>query len=551
MIPQAQGASSGVHRSYVSSATQSVTIAVDGGAATAFNTTANSTNCVVTGPLSPLQCSFSISVYQGTHSFAIAEYDQTQTGTAPPFRGNLLASGAVSNITVGPSPAPVTITPQGVPSTLAITASPASGQVSGDAASGFSATAGSTMDPASFYLDVVAQDAAGAYIIGPGQPTFAVTATGTGPVNVTQSAVISTRFTVSNTSFGSAVLHVTATGGGSTVSTTVNATSTAYTTAFSGVAGGGGAAPVPGTPAQTKFPQVPSVSIAGDGSSKFGFNYNGAVKFNHDGSSVAFPVNGGSADVADIGADAAGNAFEIGYDGSATCNVYAMPSNSQATSFPCQFSTGVYATAATSGTTVYAFDTNACDIYQFDVTALTGGPLYQPQACGSGIEPAASRPIYVAANKYAGNANPELIYVSHLSCNVHAFDLVALTDVVIAAGGGCAGNATDGDKNTGSLAMSEPPTLGLDADGNIYVLDWTGACSNGLGCNAVVRFIDTAGNLKTLGQFSAGATTGFAAGGAIGTLPYYAEGYGRAVYDPSARTFYYGSANFQVQEVVI
>ncbi|MGC8486557.1 MAG: hypothetical protein ACP5O6_13140, partial [Candidatus Baltobacteraceae bacterium] len=199
-------ASTGRAPAYVSPATQSISVAVDGGTPTVQNLSPSSPNCSSAGTAYPLNCTVPVSAAAGVHSLTFITYDQ------PNAAGNQLSANSISvTFVAGQNPA-IPVTLAGVPASFqlasATTMSPSS--ISGSATAGYYFFMGATSK-----ILIVTLDADGNYIVGPGAPTIAASLTG-----VTAGSGIAIApagggnpnlFTLASTGAGSATLALSAT----------------------------------------------------------------------------------------------------------------------------------------------------------------------------------------------------------------------------------------------------------------------------------------------------------------------------------------------------
>jgi sugar lactone lactonase YvrE len=222
-------------RKYVSPATQSLTIGIDGGTPSAVNLTPSSPNCSVPAPLDELTCTASLDVAPGSHSFALVTYDSL--GGA----GNELSANSITASIVADEANALSVTLAGIPAALEAVRLPASTDLLGNETAGFSLLRGATQN-----FNATAIDADGNYIIGPGAPTITAAVTG-----VTNNAAIAVnaatngnpnQFALSSTGYGSATLVLTASpasaAAGSPLTISVPITSTTITSTLSGTSSG-------------------------------------------------------------------------------------------------------------------------------------------------------------------------------------------------------------------------------------------------------------------------------------------------------------------------
>jgi hypothetical protein len=205
-IPHPASASGSKRRpAYVSSSTESIAIAITQGTATVLQeavglTPATNPNCT-TG--SATTCAISIGLAAGAYTATFSTYDGPVVSHSA--SGNLLSQGQSIPITVVAGHAnTVTATLDGVPASITI--APSSGStITGTQSGGFNVPY--TAQP----LTIEAFDADGNLILGPGAPTFTVTATAT-KFAVTQPTQGSPNtITLAATGGGAGTLAVTAT----------------------------------------------------------------------------------------------------------------------------------------------------------------------------------------------------------------------------------------------------------------------------------------------------------------------------------------------------
>ncbi|MBV8490536.1 MAG: hypothetical protein JO199_08405 [Candidatus Eremiobacteraeota bacterium] len=162
---------------FVSPATQSVSVQVDAGAPTIFAISSSASYCTTLG--GALACTLVVPVSSsGVHTFTVYAYDR------PNGTGNKLASAVQFPYTIPPSATSVTIplTMDGIAAGLSI--APLSTPVWGNVASGFTIYG---KQPVQF--SVVATDADGNYIVGPGAPKISLLASAGAPVQIAQPSV--------------------------------------------------------------------------------------------------------------------------------------------------------------------------------------------------------------------------------------------------------------------------------------------------------------------------------------------------------------------------
>lgn len=266
--PKSSTASSAARQpQYVSPSTQSITVSVDGGPATAQNLTPGSPNCDVPAPLSPLTCTVNISAAPGTHTFTFVTYDGLN-GT-----GNVLSTNSVSQNIVANQSNTVNVTLDGVPKSFQVLPLPSLGAIQGTATSGFQFLGRET-----YTMEIDAVDADGNYILGPGAPALRVSVSnasvGSGVTVTAASNGNPNEFVVKSTGFGSATLAIAA---GSALTTNVPLVSAAVTTTIAGAAGTNGFADGSGTAANFYYPQGITYDSA-DGSLYVADTFNNEVR---------------------------------------------------------------------------------------------------------------------------------------------------------------------------------------------------------------------------------------------------------------------------------
>ncbi|GAC1304709.1 MAG: hypothetical protein NVSMB19_15720 [Vulcanimicrobiaceae bacterium] len=158
---QATAKAASLRPQYVSVSTQSIAIAVNGGAPTFANLTPTSANCqVVSGTLT---CTVNVPAPTGTDTFAVTTYDQQLNGSgAVPAAAQALSTATMS-ATIAPNIAnTVPITLDGIVAKVVLTLNP---------------TSTIARTAANIPLTVNAQDADGNTIVGPGNFSAPITIT--------------------------------------------------------------------------------------------------------------------------------------------------------------------------------------------------------------------------------------------------------------------------------------------------------------------------------------------------------------------------------------
>jgi len=171
---------------YVSPATQSIAITVDAG--TAQQQTANQNiatgapNCTTPTAISSLTCTVTLALAPGPHTFDFTTYDQPLT-SGDATQGNALSQNLGFPFTIQQGTTnQIPITLQGLPAGIAVL-SGAEQDVTGNQSTGFSLVGFYQADGVTPYartFTVVATDADGNYILGPGAPALTVTSSNPG-----------------------------------------------------------------------------------------------------------------------------------------------------------------------------------------------------------------------------------------------------------------------------------------------------------------------------------------------------------------------------------
>lgn len=174
---------------YISPATQSLGITIDPGtgnqSTAAMNIGPGDPNCNTPTPVSPLTCTVSVAVAPGAHTFDFRTYDQRLDGNGNP-QGNVLSANIGFPFTVVPGQNnTLSFVLQGLPAAISVVPQP-NQDVRGDQTGGFDLYGayranGTTLFPRTFF--VVATDADGNFIVGPGAPALAMTSSNTGAIS--------------------------------------------------------------------------------------------------------------------------------------------------------------------------------------------------------------------------------------------------------------------------------------------------------------------------------------------------------------------------------
>ncbi len=246
-------ASTGRVPAYVSPATQSISVAIDGGTPTVQNLSPSSPNCSSAGATYPLNCTVPVSATAGTHTLTFITYDQANAA------GNQLSANSISvSFVAGQNPA-IPVVLAGVPASFqanpvtAISSTPIVGSIT----AGYQFLMG-----ASAKMLINALDADGNYIVGPGAPTIAASVTGattgSGITIAPAGGGNPNLFTLASTGAGSATLALSATPAaslaGSALTATIRLSAAALVTTVAGKAGVRGLVDGTGTSAEFSSP---------------------------------------------------------------------------------------------------------------------------------------------------------------------------------------------------------------------------------------------------------------------------------------------------------
>src|SRR5579872_934830 len=200
-----------VKPAYLSAYTNSITVAVDGGAPVETDLTPSSPNCGASSA-NGYSCTVSILASTGSHTFAFVTYDQ------PGGKGHVLSTNMVTQTLSANSANVVDVTLSGVPATAQIEI--ASGTLIANATTtGFSSALGGTET-----ILVNALDADGEAIIGAGAPTITGTLTGSsgGAFSVASVNGAANTFTLTNpATAGSATLNMSVSGSSTPFATSI------------------------------------------------------------------------------------------------------------------------------------------------------------------------------------------------------------------------------------------------------------------------------------------------------------------------------------------
>jgi hypothetical protein len=214
-----------LRRAYISPATQSISVAIDSAPAVPQNLTPSSPGCVVSSPLATLTCTVAIPTLAGSHTFTFSTYDRLGA------IGNLLSTNTVTQTIVANVVNALKVTLDGVPAAIQITPVPGSTLVDASPTTGIQFF-GSSAPTA---ILIVAVDADGNYILGPGSPTYTASVSaataGSGIAIGAPPSNNPNEFSLQATNLGTARLTVATTGAASSASP-VTATMTVRSTSL-------------------------------------------------------------------------------------------------------------------------------------------------------------------------------------------------------------------------------------------------------------------------------------------------------------------------------
>lgn len=167
-----------VRPQYVSPATASIAIALDGGSVTAQNVGSADPGCASAN--GGITCTIAVAAKAGQHSLVVETLDRPNSGTSATFsglNGNVLSSATLP-LTVSATSATTVYSTSlnGVPASVLIAPAPGQSNVAGTQSTGFTFTTAS----GSAEFVVVALDADGNPIVGPGAPALAPLGTPSG-----------------------------------------------------------------------------------------------------------------------------------------------------------------------------------------------------------------------------------------------------------------------------------------------------------------------------------------------------------------------------------
>ena len=529
-VPPKQGSAAGRAPAYVSPSTQSLSIQVDSGTPVTANLTPSSPNCSVPAPLSPLQCTESVSVTPGAHTFTIKTFD----GLAG--AGNMLSVNSAPFTVLANQSNVVNLTLAGVPASLLVEPAGGDTQIVGSGSAGLQFTG-----EGSHNIVVLPEDADGNIILGPGAPALAATlssvSTGSGLAVATPAGSNPNEFSLSATGFGTASMTITATPAAAPAGSPLTATvSLLAAPQVTGLAGNGYSGYTDGTSSTATFTYPSAIAFDSANDELYVADYTGCgIRQVTLAGVVTTPYGSAPPTIHCASTDGTGNAALMGLPNGITYDAtngdfYVVDSN-----FGCGIrqitAAGVVSTLA-GGTTcgyadglgsaakfgyndsniaydsgngyLYVADSNNCAIRQVNpysglVVTVVGAP--PPTAiCGhtDGTGTAATLSFDTGIAYDAGNQD---IYVTEgrdiRQITVPTFAVTTL------AGDSAAGGFVDGSGT--SARFSSIGGVAVDSnDGNLYVTDTY---------NRAIRQVTTAGLVTTLaGSDPPTVTIGYADG---------------------------------------
>ena len=499
---KAASSSRGSKPAYVSPATQSITVQVDSGTATAQNLSPTSPNCSVSGPLGSLTCAVPIATAAGAHTITFTTYDQ------PGAAGNKLSTNSVAATIVANQLNTINATLAGIPASIQATAAASSIALTGSLLSGFTFVAGAPP------LVIAALDADGNFIVGPGAPALAVTVSGAtagAGIAVAASGSNPNEFTLSATGMGTATLSISATPAasiaGNPLAVTTPLTTSVLTTTIAGNVAGGFA---DGTGTAAAFNAPAGIAYdAGNGDLYLTDTYNCAIRQTTPAGVVTTLAGSPTCGTAD--GTGAGAQFSspggIAYDSSNgdlyvtdtyNCTIRQVTSGGAVTTFagagpPCSSSADGTGTAAQfnfphgiaydpTNNDLYVTDMENCTIRQVTASGVVTTIAGAPGACGFADGTGSSAHFgYPQGIAYA--ANGDLYITDTNNCRIRQ---MTTAGVVTTIAGGTCGFA---DGSGSSAQFKSPQFLAYDSsDGNLYVTDTN---------NNLIRRVTLAGTVTT------------------------------------------------------
>ena len=201
-----KSAATGRAPAYVSPATQSVSVAIDGGTPTVQNLSPSSPNCSNSGSAYPLLCTVTLSASAGAHTVTIDTFDQ------PNAAGHSLSVNSISVTFVAGQSPNVPVVLAGVPASIAVYPAASGNTMSLNPSVGLMFLAAQSNQ---LPILVEALDADGNPIVGPGSPALQVSVTGASSGSGIAVNALSTTnandYALTSTGAGSATLSVVAT----------------------------------------------------------------------------------------------------------------------------------------------------------------------------------------------------------------------------------------------------------------------------------------------------------------------------------------------------
>jgi hypothetical protein len=442
---------------YVSPATQSITVQVDGGSPTVQNLTSKAPQCASAGANVPLNCTVPVSASPGVHALTFITYDQ------PNAAGSHLSANSISVTFVAGKNPVIPVILAGVPASLQLVPRLPSNAFSGNAATGvaFSGAAQAVL--------ITALDADGNYIVGPGEPSFAVSVSGASTGSRIAVTAAGSRnpneFMLTSAGIGTAKLTIvatpTATLAGSPLRLNVSLTATALTTTIAGNPGVSRFADGTGTAANFYAPDG-LASDSGTGDLYVTDTVNCAIRKVTLGNGAA---NSG------VVTTIAGAPGRCGFaDGTGAHANFNLPS-------------GITYDSTTRD--LYVTDTSNCSIRQVTPTGVVSTLAGAAGSCGFADGTGSSAHFFAPAGIVVDPADGNLYVTDTDSCAIRKVTTAGVVTTV-------AGSTSCGFVNgTGARAhFNRPAGIAYDsAGGSLYVSD-----SN----NCAIRKVTTAGAVTTI-----------------------------------------------------
>ncbi len=486
---------------YVSAATQSIAVSVDGGNPVVQNLSPASPDCAQSG--SSLSCTVPIPVTSGAHTIAFVTYDR------PGAAGSKLSTNSVAATIVAHQLNTIRVTLAGVPASFQMGPSVAFADISGSATAGFS-----FFGAAAPSLLITTLDAGGDAIVGPGAPALAVSLKGVSPgsgIAVTAAGAANpNRFTLTSTALGAATLAVTATP----------------------------ASTLAGPPLVASVPLISvtrTTTIAGDP----GVGHGGFTDGTGTAASFLFPTG--------LAYDSKDNNLYV--TDQANCAIRRVTTAGVVTTIAgagqnaCTFVDGTGNAATFNNPTGLAYDSADGNLYVTDqtncairrvttagvVTTVAGTAANCGSADGTGSAASFNNPSFIAYD----SSNGDLYVTDTGNCTIRQVTTTGVVTTIAGTAASC--GSSDG---TGPVANFDHP-LGIAYDsgnGRLYVTDTY---------NCTIRQVTTAGVVTTI----AGAAGACRFSDGAGTAANFNHPQGIA-YDPS-RNFLdvTDTSNFTIRQV--